>query len=244
MILVPLAAASIDRLWPVIAPFAERMAAEMPDDWPPPELRRRAAAGILTLWAVWSPEENAIVAISGTEIQHRPSGRTALVVAMTAQYQAALGRTNVDAANIENRIGAARSIGQSQGDFLGTQLSAAGGYTNAQSADIGNIFGASSTLADIYAGGMNRALSAANAIPGLGQAQYAPATWLAQVGAARESDRAAELADLVARYNYQQQAPMEMLNWLKAISGDGGVYSPTFAELPGVTQSPWFSVLG
>ena len=46
--------------------------------------RRRAAAGILTLWAVWSPEENAIVAISGTEIQHRPSGRTALVVAMTA----------------------------------------------------------------------------------------------------------------------------------------------------------------
>jgi len=163
---------------------------------------------------------------------------------LDARYQAALGRTNVDAANIENRIGAARSIDQSQGDFLGAQLSAAGGYTNAQSADIGNIFGASSTLADIYAGGMNRALSAANAIPGLGQAQYAPATWLAQVGAARESDRAAQLADLVARYNYQQQAPMEMLNWLKAISGDGGVYSPTFAELPGVTQSPWFSVLG
>ncbi len=164
---------------------------------------------------------------------------------LEARYQAALGQTNIGAANIENRIGAARSIDQSLGDLLGAQLSAAGGYTNAQATDVGNIFGAAGALSDLYAGGLNRALSAAGAVPGLAQVQYAPAAWLAQAGAARESDQAAQHADLVARYYYQQQAPMEMLNWLKAISGEGGSpYGPSFANAPGVTQSPWFQAFG
>ena len=84
MILVRIPRAALARLWPVIAPFAEKMAAEMPDDWPPAELYRRAAAGILTLWAGWSPDEKAVVAIAGTEIHRKPSGRTGLVIAMTA----------------------------------------------------------------------------------------------------------------------------------------------------------------
>lgn len=84
MIPVRLPRAALGRLWPAIAPFAEKMAAEMPDDWPAAELYRRAAAGILTLWAAWSPAENSVVAIAGTEIHRKPSGRTGLVIAMAA----------------------------------------------------------------------------------------------------------------------------------------------------------------
>lgn len=162
---------------------------------------------------------------------------------LAAQYQALAGRTNAEATNIGNTMNAAFGIDASRNDAFSAGLSALGGYTNAQQADIANMLGASGALADAYAGGLNRMSAAMQAVPGLAEASYAPAFRLAQVGAAREADEAARLADLVARYNYQQRAPMDALAWLTAISSGEGGFGQSVAP-PAVVQSPWYSILG
>lgn len=161
---------------------------------------------------------------------------------LATQYQSALGQTNAEAANIGNQMDASKTIDAALANLFGTQLSAAGGYSNAQATDIGNIMSASGALSDAYANALNRVLGAAGNVPGLTEAQYAPALHLAQVGAAREADQAAQLADLVNRYNYQQQAPMDALSWLNALV-TGSAYSPSVAP-PTVTMSPWSNAIG
>lgn len=114
---------------------------------------------------------------------------------LAAQYQAATGRTNVEAANLGNRISAAQAIDAARQAGYGTQLQALSGYTGAQQADIGNRMGAAGALADSYAAGLNRQMQAIGAVPALDAARYNAALQLAGVGAAREADQAGLLAD-------------------------------------------------
>ena len=84
MQLIPVPPDRIAGLWPLILPFAEQMAERFPDDWPPPELRRRAERGLTLLWLVRPPDAIAPIGLVGTEIHPKPSGRRGLVIVCAA----------------------------------------------------------------------------------------------------------------------------------------------------------------
>lgn len=84
MKLLPLHRDLLAPLWPLVAPFARQMAERFPDDWPLPEIRRRAEEGLLLLWLVWEEAEGAPCAVVATEIHDKPSGRRQLLVALAA----------------------------------------------------------------------------------------------------------------------------------------------------------------
>lgn len=84
MILVPLPPPQLAVAWPLARPFAEQMARRFPDDWPLPEILRRAAAGTLLLWLAFEPAEGRAHGLVGTEISLKPSGRRVLSVSLAA----------------------------------------------------------------------------------------------------------------------------------------------------------------
>lgn len=80
----PIPQGRLAALWPALLPFAEKLAARFPDDWPVAELRRQAAAGELVLWLAYDRAALTPLALMGTDLFTHPSGRRSLRVRMTA----------------------------------------------------------------------------------------------------------------------------------------------------------------
>jgi hypothetical protein len=81
---MPIPREQIGALWPALLPFAEKLAARFPDDWPVAELHRQATEGELVLWLAYDSAALTPLALMGTDLFTHPSGRRSLRVRMTA----------------------------------------------------------------------------------------------------------------------------------------------------------------
>ena len=86
MILLPVPASDLDRLWPLVLPFAEQMERRFPDDWPASETLRQARE-TLQLWLVLEPAERTVYAAVGTTIVLKPTGKRVFRVKWAAGRQ-------------------------------------------------------------------------------------------------------------------------------------------------------------
>lgn len=84
MNLHPLTVAEFYAFAPVIAPLIDQMAERFPDDWPKAETVRQVDLGLLRMWLVFTPPQREPVAMVGTEVGRKPSGRRFCSVTWTA----------------------------------------------------------------------------------------------------------------------------------------------------------------
>ena len=71
---------SIDAWWPLVLPFAEKMAERFPDDWPTFETLRQARSGLLRLWLAHDEGSKSFVAAAGTKLIRKPSGKLVIAI--------------------------------------------------------------------------------------------------------------------------------------------------------------------
>jgi len=101
---------------------------------------------------------------------------------------------------------------------------------------------AAAGLSGEYGAERQRQMGMIGAAPGLAAADYADPQQLAAVGAGREAQSQAELADLVNRWNFNQNLPAEKLGQYMSLIG-GGYGGQGMSTYP-VTSSPGQSFLG
>lgn len=125
-----------------------------------------------------------------------------------------------------------QALGQQQG-----ALGQIGAATQGQQGAWGNI-------ADVYGQGANRMLQASQMIPGLDQAQYAPAQALAGVGDYYSSRSQNDINNFMNWYNASQARPWENLARYNAIIGGAGGLGGTKTQAVQNSISPGQRALG
>ncbi len=84
MQLIAIPAEHLGATWALIAPFAEKIAARFPDEWPVATIAEAAAARDLQLWLVWDANAKRPLGCVGTRIIAKPSGKRILDIAWMA----------------------------------------------------------------------------------------------------------------------------------------------------------------
>ena len=74
MIIHPVPLADVPTVWPIVLPFAQRMAAAQPEDWPLANIEAQADDGRLKLWLILS--DNHLIAVGATSIFESHDGKT------------------------------------------------------------------------------------------------------------------------------------------------------------------------
>ena len=84
MQLIAIPADHLTTIWAMVAPFAEKIAARFPDEWPVAIIAEAAAAQDLQLWLVWDDTAKKPLGCVGTRIIVKPSGKRILDIAWMA----------------------------------------------------------------------------------------------------------------------------------------------------------------